>query len=345
MHGQNECRKVDVNMTDLHFFIETILKTNKPTVIAMIVDIEGSSYRKEGAWMLFMEDAAPIGLLSGGCLENDLQIRANALYATGRTERIAYDLSAEDDLGWGRGVGCNGVVHILLRDVDNQFKKSLQVVQQNLMNREPVLFIQSMTQFDQYVFSSEQQDPFQFWAPENEAQWQMTKPFQKIAGQRNFGDQSYFIQLIWPTPNLYVFGAGFDARPLVKFASEAGFSVHVFDWRENFSHTDDFPTAKTIQQKLKSNLLEDITMTPLDAFVIMTHDFEIDQQLVQQLGEKKLLYIGVLGSQKRTERLLHSTPKTPIRTPVGLAIGADGPTEIAISITAELIAVKRGEIS
>lgn len=331
-------------MEEIEQLIEKVTQTKKASAIAIIADIEGSGYRKEGAWMVFIEDEPPIGLLSGGCLENDLHIRAKELFSTGKTELISYDLSSEDDLGWGRGAGCNGIVHVLLRDVDQSFKNALQMTYNDLVNKEPVLMIQSMENFSQCIFSSAQQDPFGFWDKENDAEWLNVKAFQKVVGQRKFGNHVYFIQLIWPQSNLYVIGAGIDARPLVSIASKVGFAVHVLDWREQLANMKHFPHAKSIRHTIKTALLDNLQLSSFDAVVIMTHDFEIDRQLVKQLQHKKLLYFGLLGNKKRTERLIKNPTKTPIRTPVGLAIGADGPTEIAISILAELIAVKRGHL-
>lgn len=330
-------------MEEVELFIDTIMTSNKASVVAIIVDIEGSSYRKEGAWMLFIEDEAPLGMISGGCLENDLHNHAKKLFHTGKTELLSYDLSAEDDLGWGRGAGCNGIVHILLRDVDEQFKKSLKPVQDSLLKKEPVLMIQSMEEFNHYTFSTERKDDVGFWDRENDSEWLNTKPFQKVVGQRQFGTHKYFIQLIWPKPDLYIFGAGIDARPLVNIARDAGFTVHVVDWREKLCQKKYFAKANTIRLMTKNSLLKDIQLLPIDIVVIMTHDFEIDQQLVNELQQKVLLYFGILGTPKRSERLAKNGTKTPIRTPVGLPIGADGPVEIAVSIVAELIAVIRGK--
>src|SRR5690606_20584238 len=116
------------------------------------VNVDGSSYRKEGAWMIVKEDGTKIGLISGGCLENDLKHRASELFSTGRAEILQYDLSSEDDLGWGVGAGCNGVVSVLLRDIGEDFRRSLIWMKEQLTKMEPILYVQSLTHFDQYGF-------------------------------------------------------------------------------------------------------------------------------------------------------------------------------------------------
>ena len=75
----------------------------------------------------------------------------------------------------------------------------------------------------------------------------------------------------------------------------------------------------------------------------MTHDFQVDQQLLRILQKEKLFYVGLLGSEKRTRRLLgHAVPDW-LHSPIGLSIGADGPEEIAVSIIAEMIAIRKGK--
>ncbi len=331
-------------MTQIETLIKNMTNTNKATVLAMIVNVEGSAYRKEGAWMLFTEGESPVGIISGGCLENDLHKRAKKLFHTGKTELISYDMSSEDDLGWGRGAGCNGVVYVLLRDVDQSFRTALSRVRQALQNKEPVLYIQSTDDLTHYTFTNKNTDSNGFWDEDVDWEWIGIQPFQEVVGERKFGTSRYFIQLIWPKTDLYILGAGVDARPLAKFAHEVGFDVHLLDWRENFCQEKYFPEALSVRHQNFTTLLDDMTFSPLDAVVIMTHDFQYDLKLLSTLKDKQLLYLGVLGSQKRTERLLGEKIPNKIRTPVGFSIGADGPEEIAISIVAELIAVKRRKI-
>lgn len=340
--GKYENGEVGYEMEQIQTMIETILTTKKEAVLAMIVNVEESAYRKEGAWMLFIEGEEPIGLISAGCLEIDLHNRVERLFGNSTSEVISYDMSAEDDLGWGRGAGCNGVVHVHLRAIDKNFKKALTAVSKTLHNKEPVLFIQSMDAISQFTFSSKQADPFGFWDSDADWEWMSVRPFQKIVGQRKFGTNEYFIQLIWPKPQLYIIGAGIDARPLTNFASGVGYDVHLFDWREANCHREYFPQALSINYGNILSSLGKVQLSPLDSIVIMTHVFEEDVKLVNKLRNIPLLYFGILGSKKRTKRLLGDKNPGRIQTPVGLSIGADGPNEIAISIVAELIAHRNG---
>lgn len=327
-------------MQEIPSFIETILQDDHRTVLAMIVDIDGSAYRKEGAWMIFKEDGTRSGMISGGCLENDLQERAKQLFHTGKTELKSYDMSAEDDIGWGRGAGCNGIVYVLLRDVDDKFKQALKKMHLTLQQKEPVLFIQSMENFERYYFQHPASASFDAFPKK----WTSIKPFGNIAGQQSIENHPCYIQLIWPQAHIYIIGAGADARPLVSLAADAGFIVHVFDWRTEYCKQKHFPKAAQIHD---GNLVEQVAKIPfsaLDSVIIMTHDFQYDLALVHYLKKIDLFYCGILGSKKRTARLMDGEVPVQIQSPVGLSIGADGPVEIAISIVAQLIAKKRGKL-
>ncbi|GIN59336.1 putative xanthine dehydrogenase subunit A [Lederbergia ruris] len=324
-------------MEFIHDIIEKIVTNEQPATLAIIIEVEGSSYRKKGAWMLSMPDQPPIGLLSGGCLEQDIQAQSKSLYATQTMKKLVYDLSSEDDLGWGKGAGCNGEITVLLRDIDSSFRQAFTKMSSFLKIRKPVLYVQALLDYNDFqLYTADQPSIFHEL---------FNRPFSYANGIKMVKGQPYYYQMIWPKPHLYILGAGPDARPLTKLAALAGFSVHVFDWRKAYGQKHYFPDADSLTIGNLANLTNYTTFGELDFIILMTHDFQQDAQLLEQLQHTKLRYLGILGSKKRTKRLLKNNPlPNHLYTPVGLAIGAEGPTEIAISIVAELIAIQRGKI-
>ncbi|REB06090.1 XdhC family protein [Sporosarcina sp. BI001-red] len=326
-------------MDSIQYMIKTILNDPQAVVLSMIVNVDGSSYRKEGAWMLLQENGNRIGVVSGGCLENDLSTRASQLFHTGKAEFVDYDLSAEDDLGWGRGVGCNGVVTVLVRDIDENFRQFLGIIYKQLLKKEPVRLLQSMTDFHDYTYMDQDVSSHVGVLLNRDIE----RPFHTKAGQFQIGEETFHSQLIWPEPALYILGAGVDARPLAVLAARVGYAVHLFDWRDGICNKHNFPTATSIQIGDIRKQITHVNFSPLDSVVIMTHDFQTDAAIVEHLLNLKLLYVGILGSKKRSSRLFGGEIPSEIHTPIGLSIGADGPDEIAISIVAELIAVRQGK--
>lgn len=320
--------------------IKTVIEEGKPTVLAQIIHVEGSAYRKEGAWMFFFQDKTSIGLLSGGCLENDLHCRAETMFGTGKTAIYEYDLRAEDDIGWGRGIGCQGVITVMLRDVDRLLLRLLRFMHRQLEEGVPVRFIQSMKDHTSMIcYSADKQYGTLKDAPIADGK---IRPYERSAGKIHIKDESYYQQWIWPSPVLHLFGAGPDARPLVKMASEVGYKVHLYDWRPAYCTKEHFPTAASFSVYNMEHLMKETVFRQLDSVIIMTHDFQIDQMLLKHLRNFELLYVGLLGSKKRAEKLLLNEQFDQLRTPIGLPIGAEGAEEIAVSIIAEMIAVRRG---
>lgn len=316
--------------------IDEIVQHKEQVIVAMIIGVEGSAYRKEGAWMLFKENEKRYGMLSGGCIENDLNERAKKMFSSGLTEIVSYDLSSEDETGWGRGAGCNGRITVLLKDVTENFRQFLKEIQQQLLLMQPVYYTQSLTNFNDYRYWTKQNKNTQ----KSIAFSQLIAPFSKKAGIKMTDGQEQYIQIIWPKPRLFVIGAGPDARPLAKLASQTGFHVHVIDWRPAFVNNHYFPTANSISTGPIMNTIRKISFNKLDSIVIMTHDFQKDQEILTYLTTLNLQYLGVLGSKKRIQRLVKDKHPSFLYSPAGLSIQADGPEEIAVSIIAQMITIK-----
>ena len=166
------------------------------------------------------------------------------------------------------------------------------------------------------------------------------------------GQMEVFIEPIEASPSVYIFGAGHVGYYLAKMAHEAGFGVHVIDDRAAFANTERFPFAASV-------VVDDIpawlaqAQLPSTAYaVIVTRGHRNDLDALRALAPRDLRYIGLIGSRAKVsrlyEQLLSETNVDPallerIHAPIGLDIGAVTPQEIAVSITAELIAVRRGK--
>lgn len=318
-------------MNQMEEMLQQVLSAEQCAVACTIVHVDGSAYRKEGAWMFLLEDGTQIGMIGGGCLENDLRSRAKDLFGTGTAMEVVYDLQAEDDIGWGRGIGCNGVITVLIRDVGKGFREALLHVQGEFQLGRPVHYIQELK--DGY--------PFTFTATEAIGKLAF-RPFVSAAGSRMDESGRSYEQWLWPRPNLYLIGGGPDARPLASMAQTVGYAVHLLDWREAICHEDFFPNAASIQIGNVEQMVKNTRFTPYDSVVIMTHHFTLDRALLQFFAKQKLLYLGLLGSKQRTSRLTRGISLPHLQSPIGLSLGAEGPEEIAVSILAEIIAVRNG---
>ena len=166
------------------------------------------------------------------------------------------------------------------------------------------------------------------------------------------GMMEVFIEPVVPTPDLYLLGAGHVSMEVARVASATGFRVHVVDDREKFANSDRFPGAEVVADDVPSWL--EAAAIPPDAFVaVVTRGHRHDFEAVRALVRRPLRYLGLIGSRAKVLRIfeaLESDGVPPaaleaVHAPIGLDIGAVTPAEIAVSIVAELVAVRSGRIA
>jgi len=324
--------------SDQYEVIDSILSSNDCCYLATIVHVEGSSYRKKGAMMFISEHGIESGLLSGGCIEQDLLARIEQLESP-KAFFMIYDLRSEDDLSWGQGVGCDGSISIFVEPINKKLRNQYVKVKHQLEQRSSV---QHVIQFNQL---SAKVESF-FYSDKGE-----------IIGQSFYEDVIFDAQLIpssWkgkyiyeykksfnPPPRLIIYGAGPDVKPIVLSATKVGFYVVLADWRPLLCTKENIPYAKEYIVGHPIQAMEKIKLTSQDYCLVMTHSYLKDQELVDYLLNKQLTYLGILGSKKRTIRLLQDRMVPDwVKFPVGMPIFSESPEEIAISIVAELIQLK-----
>ena len=163
------------------------------------------------------------------------------------------------------------------------------------------------------------------------------------------GEMVVHAEVLEALPRLFVFGAGHVARPLAALAASTGFGVTVVDARAEWLTAERFPTAARELRDPEAAVRE-LKLDASDSVVVTTHDHALDQRVVQELLKHELRFTGVIGSFAKQRKFalrlkargFEDDAIARMRTPVGLAIGAQTPEEIAVSIVAELVAVRRG---
>ncbi|MED4830764.1 XdhC family protein, partial [Geobacillus stearothermophilus] len=228
-------------MESSHAVLEAIAAAPGDGVLAIIISVEGSAYQKEGTCMWIGANGETVGLLSGGCLEEAVAAYARDVLANRQVAAVSFDLRTEDDLSWGQGAGCNGLVHIWLEPVTSDAKLDWLALKHCLDRGEHVLMVRSIMYPDERpFFQSETGEQFGGCrrTPHREwREWLHKTPFyQGRSGLYEVDGETFYVQHFWPKPRLVIFGAGPDAPPLVAAAKAAGFSVTVSDWRPAFCH-------------------------------------------------------------------------------------------------------------
>lgn len=301
-------------------------------VIASVVHLEGSSYRKPGVRMLISENLESVGAVSGGCVEKEIIHRSKSVFADGKAKVITYD---------GRyRLGCEGILYILIEPVyitDDFSKTFLQAIQ----NRETL-------EIESYFKKQDE-------AIGNYGSTVTFKSKKIIAFSDEFTPQKNienFRQILQPAFKLLIIGGEHDAVKLCSIGSAMGWEIDVITSAKDSKQLSDFPGANSV----KGDSPETLQFSNLGnnmAIVIMNHSYVQDLKYVVKLSQYNPKYIGILGAPKRRERLFNElfefAPNISdeflesIYTPAGLHIGAQTPEEIALSIVAEILSVTRNK--
>ncbi|QKM64746.1 hypothetical protein DCO17_05565 [Polynucleobacter tropicus] len=312
-----------MNSTDLSVLKSAVnwLQAGHSVAIATVVQTWGSAPRPVGSWLAIRSDGQVAGSVSGGCVEDDLISRVQTEILTRDTpEMVVYGVSQEEASRFG--LPCGGTLRLLVEP-----KPELTILEQLLAS-----------------ISSHQ----------------ITKRSVNIAtgestlepGTRNdeFACNDKEMRTTYgPRWRMVIIGAGQLSQYTADFAIASDFEVIVIDPREEYAEGLNRPDI-TFIQGMPDDVLLEIGVDPHTAVVALTHDPKLDDMALMEALKSSAFYVGALGSkkntQKRKERLLEfDVSKEEVEKlygPVGLSIGALTPPEIAVSILAEVIAVKYG---
>lgn len=338
----------------------------RQTALATVVHVEGSSYRRPGARMLITDEGQLTGAISGGCLEGDALRKAQLVMAQKRAMLVTYDTMDEDDAKFGVGLGCNGIIQVLIEPIDNSdeanpivFLKKLETERKHavlvtlfsLQNRRDEQPGTCLLIRDQHAIGT---TPLPIQIIMDDAKEVLER---KQSSFKNYirPESSFtaFIELILPPVSLVIAGAGNDAIPLAEMASILGWEITVVDGRSTYAKADRFPQAKNIVISKPTQVLEQVHIDEQTVFVLMSHNYNYDKELLQYVLAQNVTYAGMLGPHKKLQRILtewneegiifSADQLSTIHSPVGLNIGAETPEEIAVSIIAEIKAVLAGK--
>lgn len=335
------------------------------TALATVVLVEGSSYRRPGARMLITEDGTLTGAISGGCLEGDALRKAQQVMFRQRSMLVTYDTTDDDDAKLGVGLGCNGIIHILIEPiVPTDPNHPVQLLKDWLRQRQNAVLV-TLFALDDKKGAQPGTSLLLTAQGAREQAGLVNSPWYEAlmedAGNalaatapstRQYDRFTAFVEVLKPPPSLLIFGAGNDAIPLTAMAAVLGWDTTVVDGRSNYATLQRFPLATRIIVSKPGDALKQVTIDERTAAILMTHNYVYDLAMLQQLLPLELPYIGSLGPKKKLDRMLEELRSSGVEVtaaqlqkvygPTGLDIGAEGSEEIALSIFSEIQAVFAG---
>ncbi|GAB3640317.1 XdhC family protein [Spirosoma arcticum] len=326
----------------------------RKAALATVVWVEGSSYRRPGARMLITDDGRWEGAISGGCLEGDALRKARQVMRDRSPIVVTYDTMDDDANSFGVGLGCNGIIDVLIEpidpaDVQNPVELLREFVQQrDVRVLATVLKADDSTRLTpgtRFVLTEQGNNAPDWLFNEMQAVLNTGNPATKSFLSAT-GTADVFLERIDPGIELIIFGAGYDVVPVAKLARELGWQVTVTDDCVAHLSPKRFPAATCVLFADRAAVIDQLTITERTSAVLMSHNFNYDRAVLQALLATDVPYIGMLGPRKRFDRMRDEFEKTGhffpdatfnrVHSPIGLDLGAETPDEIALSIIAEV---------
>jgi xanthine dehydrogenase accessory factor len=297
------------------------LKAGHQVVLATVVETWGSAPRPAGALLAIRDDGQVSGSVSGGCVEDDLidRIRNHSL-AGGKPEVVVYGVTKEQAARFG--LPCGGRLQIVLEPLEDT--NSLSSLLARVANRELVARTLDVQTGEVSLAPASRSDNLSF-------------------------DGRLLTTIHGPRWRLLIIGAGQLSRYLAQMALALDYNVVVCDPREEYADSWDVPGV-AFTRGMPDDVVAELNLDSHSAVVAVTHDPKLDDLALIEALKSAAFYVGALGSRlntaKRKQRLtefdLSQDELNRLHGPVGLRIGSKTPPEIAVSILAEMTAVRHG---
>ena len=274
--------------------------------LTLVVEAEGSTYRKPGALALVGEDGRRVGVISGGCLEPGLVNLARAALESRQPRDAVFDTRDDDDLIFGSGSGCRGRMRVVAWPVQPGCPSPL---------------LESLLALA-------------------ESRRSVQLPLPPLAPGLRLPD----VLTLRAAPLVLLVGAGPEAPPLLDVARVLGWHAWVADHRRALLDAPGLRAADRLIEARPAEALAALRDTPPDAAIVMTHTADNDLAALQSLAGMAVGYVGLLGPRLRRDELLARLGDSQraaldgrLHAPVGLKLGGEGPEAIALAIAAELL--------
>jgi xanthine dehydrogenase accessory factor len=268
----------------------------------------------------------------------------------GAPRLLHYDTGADDNKVWGLGLGCNGSVEVFVRAASESAMEVTGRIRE-LLEGEVPFAVSTVVRGESHVGSAVVLGVEGILGGST-ADAELDRELARQAADRIASAESklheqgafeVFTEVQSPPPHLIVFGAGDDSIPLCAYASDAGFRVTVVDHRPAYLATPRFPGASRLVLRRPEEGSDALPLGPRSYTVVKTHSLAHDREWVRRLLGAGVPYVGLLGPRARTEKILREVGGSGaglVYGPVGLDVGAEGPEQVAVSIVAELLAVR-----
>jgi len=326
-------------------------KEKKSIALATVIQTWGSSPRRAGAKMAITPDGGITGSVSGGCVEG--AVFEDGIESLKKSQPKLLHFGVADETAWDVGLACGGSIDIFVKPLDTELFKSLHSV---LTEEQPAVLVTvvkgSKELLGREMLVQENGDVTgKINSDLNEQVLNLAKETLGKGESRRAmlnEDVEVFVEVILPPPTLIAVGGVHITIALMTLAKTLGYRTVVVDPRTAFANDARFPNVDQLIQSWPQEAFQQIPLTRSTAVAMLTHDPKLDDPALKIALPSPAFYVGALGSKttqaKRRQRLseegITESQLNRLHGPIGLDIGAGTPEEIAMSIMAEIVAVR-----
>lgn len=335
--------------------VGSLIESDRSGMLATIVNVKGNAYRRPGAKLLVSSDEH-VGNVTAGCLEDEVVSLADDVLESGEPQIETFDLMENDDV-WGLGIGCNGIIDMLVEPVDESYLPAVKAARgdENIA----VMTVLESDELPKYARTIYR--PSEGISGDDLPAW-VRSEIERVAESLLDDEQSQTVQIgddeqsatvfvdsVVSPPDLVVCGTGLDVEPIADLAKKNGFNVTVIGFRGAAATEDAFPNADRVLSTSPANIRDAVSFDNRTYAVVMTHNFLDDRLTLDELAKTPAPYIGLMGPRNRFEEMLEDfevegrsfdqDELDRIYTPIGLDLGGGEPYQIAHSIIAEILAI------
>jgi xanthine dehydrogenase accessory factor len=346
-------------MEDIYQEIDLLRNRGEKAVLATIITKLGPAPRERGAKLLIRENGSTMGTISGGCVEAEVWQAAMEALKTGKPKIIGFHLTEEEAVEGG--LICGGRIEVLIdplwkrygsteddifREIVHIFSRGRKAFFATIIPRtEEVSQGKLLIKEDETTLGSLGDDLLDNLIVKHIKSTRTEEPT-----VIPIKETEIYLEPISPTPTLYIFGGGHISLSLARMGKIAGFRIVVIDDRELYANKDRFPEADQVYASDFADFFERFEIPSFAYVIIVTRGHQYDELVLENALKTEPAYIGMIGSKRKVKRtydnLLASGAATQealsrVHSPIGLDIKAETPEEIAISILAEIIRVRR----
>lgn len=337
-------------MRKLFSLLGETVKSGEDAVLVGIIASSGSTPRGAGAYMLVTKAGRIYGTIGGGAVEYRSEQMAAEVLKEKQSRLEFFCLTKNEVLDLG--MVCGGDVHVYFHYIsarDRWVATLTEQVELLFSRSESSWLISNITPGADTALSvyGATSGLTGCHVPD-----QVIQQLSSHDGPVTVGDQTYYCETLVRSGKVYIFGGGHVAQALVPVLTSVGFRCVVLEDREEFCNPALFPGVEETRLIDNEHVLDHVQITESDYVVIMTRGHSFDQDIQAQILKTPARYIGVIGSRRKTAKVFANLRElgfsdadfARITTPIGLDIGAETPAEIAVSIAAQLIAVRARRI-